>query len=257
MHFDPDARKNAQGQYSLPPRSPYPDAKPGGIGTGTSWFALDKSGRGLQVRIGPEEPYADVVVGAGRLQSAISLDTEILDDRGDLVVEIFDNTPSEFGGDSFGHAPVDLTGKGGIRLADGRLILNGRSDFTGGVTVESGGSSPTRQAPLGTGDVDVRGGALTLRRAALGDAATLRLADKLQDGAIRLDFSVLTWSARSGLETLCAAAGPGEPRLGRNVHRCRVLWRWCAAAHGRTHRSLQAGRIEGMPHSKVVARATS
>ncbi|MGB8221333.1 MAG: hypothetical protein WCF10_02045, partial [Polyangiales bacterium] len=189
VHFDPDARKNEQSQYSLPASSPYPDAKPGGIGTGTLWFALDENGRVLQRRIGPRETYGDVVVGAGRLQSVISLDPEILDDRGDLVVKIFDNSPSEFDGVSFGRAPIDLTGKGGIRLADGRLILNGRNDFAGGVTVEAGELIAESDGALGTGDVEVRGGALTLRRTALGDGASLRLSDSLEDGAVRLDYS--------------------------------------------------------------------
>jgi autotransporter-associated beta strand protein len=206
VHFDPDARKNEQGQYSLPPSSPYPDAKPGGIGTGTLWFAVDEAGRVLQRRIGPGETYDDVVVGAGRLQSVISLQPEILDDQGDLVVKIFDNSPAELGGVSFGHVPTDLTGHGGIRLADGRLSLNGRNDFAGGVTVESGELVAESAGALGTGDVDVRGGALTLRRAAIGDTATLQLSDSLEDGAIRLDFS--------GSDVV------GALRIGDNVHRC-------------------------------------
>jgi hypothetical protein len=189
VHFDPDARKNAQGRYALPTSLVDPEAKPGGIGTGTLWFALDEDGRVLQRRIGPQETYGDVVVGAGRLQTVISLDAEILDDRGDLVVEVFDNSPSELGGASFGRAQVDLTGKGGIRLADGPLILSGQNDFSGGVTMEDGELVADSDRALGTGDVEVRGGSLTLKRAALGNQASLRLSDSLQDGAIRLDFS--------------------------------------------------------------------
>ena len=215
VHFDPDARKNEQDQYSLPASSPYPDAKPGGVGIGTLWFALDGDGRVLQRRIGPGETYDDVVVGAARLQNVISLDPEILDDRGDLLVKIFDNSPSEFDGSSLGPAPIDLTGAGGIRLADGRLSLNGRSDFSGGVTVDSGELVAESDSALGTGDVDVRGGALTLRSAALGDTANLHLSDVLEVGAVRLDFS--------GTDIV------GTLQIGDSVHRCGT---WGAVGSG-------------------------
>ncbi|MGB8331342.1 MAG: hypothetical protein WCE62_14550 [Polyangiales bacterium] len=215
VHFDPDTRTNEQGEYALPPSSPYPDAKAGGIGIGTIWFALDESGRVLQRRIGPGQTYTDVVVGAGRLQSVISLRPEILDDRGALVVKIFDNSPSEFGGVSFGRAPIDLTGKGGIRLADGHLVLSGRNDFAGGVTVDSGELIADSDGALGTGNVEVRGGALTLRRAALGDGASLWLSDSLEDGAIRLVFS-----GADVVNTL---------RIGNTVHRCGT---WGAVGSG-------------------------
>ncbi|HET6414996.1 MAG TPA: hypothetical protein VFG22_01780 [Polyangiales bacterium] len=215
VHFDPDARKNEQGQYSLPKSSPYADAKPGGVGIGTLWFALGEDGRVLQRRLGPGETYADVVVGAARLQNVISLQPEILDERGDLLVEIFDNSPSEFDGSSFGPAPIDLTGPGGIRLADGRLGLNGRSDFSGGVTVDSGELVVESDGALGTGDIDVRGGALTLRSPALGDTAALQLSDDLEDGAVRLDFS--------GTDIV------GTFRIGDKVHRCGT---WGAVGSG-------------------------
>jgi hypothetical protein len=74
------------------------------------------------------------------------------------------------------------------------------------VTVESGELVAESAGALGTGDVDVRGGALTLRRAAIGDTATLQLSDSLEDGAIRLDFS--------GSDVV------GALRIGDNVHRC-------------------------------------
>jgi autotransporter-associated beta strand protein len=124
------------------------------------------------------------------MTSIISLSPEVLDDEGDLVVEIFDNSPSQFGGASYGRTPIDVTGKGGIRLVGGgRLTLNGRSDFSGGVTVDSGELVADSEDALGTGNVEIRGGALRLKRAALGDTASLRLSDALQDGAIHLGFS--------------------------------------------------------------------
>jgi hypothetical protein len=215
VHFDPDARKNEQGRYSLPASSPYPDAEPGGVGIGTLWFAVGEDGRVLQRRIGPGEPYGDVVVGAGRLQEMISLEPEILDDRGDLVVKIFDNTPSELDGSSLSSAPIVLTGAGGVRLADGRLHLNGRSDFAGGVTVDSGELIAESDGALGTGDVEVRGGTLTLKAPALGDTANLQVSDGLAAGAVHLDFS-----GTDILRTL---------RIGDRVHRCGT---WGAVGSG-------------------------
>jgi len=188
-HFNPDSRKDAQGEFSLPPRTPYPKARAGGIGAGTAWFALDGKGRALQRRLGPDGEYFDVVIGAARLRQTIWLVPEILDDNGDLVVEIFDNAPVEYGGVSYGRLPVNLTGEGGIRLVGGgRLVLNGKSDFTGGVTVDSGELVVDSETALGTGDIEMRRGTLRLNHAAIDDRASLRLSDKLQDGAVHLGF---------------------------------------------------------------------
>jgi autotransporter-associated beta strand protein len=191
----------------LPPNPPYAGAKAGGIGTGTLWFALGQDGRVIQRRIGPHDKYTEVVIAAGRMTSIMSLSPEVLDDEGDLVVEIFDNSPSHFGGASYGGTPINVTGKGGIRLVGGGcLILNGRSDFSGGVTVDSGELVAESENALGTGDVEVRGGALTLKRAALSDKANLRVSDALQDGTIHLGFS-----GRDIIHSL---------QIGDAVHRC-------------------------------------
>jgi autotransporter-associated beta strand protein len=206
-HFDPDSRKNAEGGFSLPARIPYPKAKAGGIGAGTAWFALDKNGRVLQRRLGPGAEYIDVVIGAARLQTVISLVPEILDEEGNLVVEIYDNSPVEYRGATYGRLPVTLTGQGGIRLVGGgRLFLTGQSDFTGGVTVDSGELVVESETALGAGDVEIRGGAVKLNRAALGDEAKLRLAKKLRDGAVHLGFT-----GKDVLHSL---------QIGDKVHRC-------------------------------------
>ena len=206
-HFDPDSRQNAKGEFSLPPRTPYPKAKAGGIGAGTAWFALDRKGRALQRRLGPDSEYFDVVVGAVRLREAISLVPEILDDDGNLVVEIFDNSPVEYRGASYGRLPVDLSGDGGIRVVGGgRLVLNGNSDFTGGVTVDSGELVVDSETALGTGDIEMRGGTLRLNHAAIDDRANLRLSDKLRDGAVHLGFT-----GRDYVHSL---------QVGDIVHRC-------------------------------------
>lgn len=206
-HFDPDSRKNARGEYSLPPRTPYPKAKGGGIGTGTAWFALDKKGRVLQRRLGPGSAYYEVVIGAVRLREAIALVPEILDAEGNLVVEIFDNSPSEYGDTSYGRLPVHLTGEGGIYfVGGGRLVLNGNSDFAGGVIVQSGELLVDSETGLGTGDIEMRGGALRLNHAAIDDRASLRLSDRLPDRAVHLGFT-----GRDYVHSI---------QIGDTVHRC-------------------------------------
>jgi autotransporter-associated beta strand protein len=188
LHFDPDSRKNADGRYDLPEVRPHSRAKPGGVGTGTIWFALSEQGRVLQRRVGPQQRYRPVLARAARLSGNITLDEVILDGGGALLVRVFGNSPGEFAGSSYGAAPVHLTGEGGLRLGSGRLVLNGDNDFSGGVTVQSADLIVTSRTGLGIGDVAVRGGSMTLREPAIPESATLSLAENLADGAIRLDF---------------------------------------------------------------------
>ncbi len=134
VHFDPDSRKDHEGRYVLPEVVPHPRVKPGGVGAGTIWFALGKGGGVLQRRLGPRQKFRPVLARAARLRGRISLDKPILDDGGALQVRVFDGSPAEFEGNAYGNVPVDVSGKGGIRLASGRLVLNGRNDFSGGIT---------------------------------------------------------------------------------------------------------------------------
>lgn len=190
VHFPIDARTNAEGEYSLPSDPPSPSAMAGGIGAGTIWFALDENGRALQRRFNHADVYVDIRASGGRLRSPIALRPEVLDSKGDLVVRVYTNAPSRFAGESYDRPPVDLTGDGGVRLiGDGRLVLNGNSDFTGGVIVDSGELVVAAKRALGTGDVEVRGGTVTLEEASLPEEATLTLAQELEAGAFRLDFS--------------------------------------------------------------------
>jgi len=187
-HFDPDSRKNSEGGFSLPPRLPYARAKAGGIGSGTAWFALDDNNRVVQRRLGPDATFSDVTIGAVRLRNVISLQPEVLDEEGYLVVDVFENAPREFSGTTYGRLPTSLTGEGGIRLVRGSLVLGGDSNFRGGVVIEGGDLVVESETALGYGDVDVRGGTLTLSHPALGDGANLRLAKTLRDDAVRLAF---------------------------------------------------------------------
>jgi len=206
LHFDPDSRKNEKERYSLPKALPHSRAEPGGVGAGTIWFALSEEGRVLQRRLGPRQRYRPVLARAARLRGRVSLDETILDAGGALLVKVFEHSPSEFGGLSYGDAPIDLTGEGGLRLASGRLVLNGHSDFSGGVTVESGELIVGSSTALGAGDVAIRGGSMTLQKPAIATSASLSLADGLPDGALRLDFR--------GRDVVRSV------RIGNTMHRC-------------------------------------
>jgi autotransporter-associated beta strand protein len=188
VHFDPDSRKNEAGRYTLPPARPHSRARPGGVGTGTIWFALSEEGRVLQRRLGPQQRYRAVLARAARLHGRIVLDEVALDGGGSLLVKVFDNAPAEFAGIAYGDEPIHLTGKGGLRLGSGRLVLNGDNDFSGGVTVQAAELIVTSRTGLGVGDVTVRGGTVTLLEPAISASAALSVSEDLPEGAIRLDF---------------------------------------------------------------------
>jgi len=188
VHFDPDSRKNEEGSYSLPKDRLDSRAAAGGVGSGTIWFALSENGHVLQRRLGPQQRYRPVLARAARLRGRISLDEPVLDGGGDLLVRVFANSPSEFDGVSYGDAPVHLTGEGGLRLAGGRLVLNGQNDFSGGVTLEAGDLIVASPTALGVGDVVVRGGSVTLQQPGIAESATLVIVEGLPDGSLRLEF---------------------------------------------------------------------
>ena len=206
VHFDPDSRKNDKGRYSLPKVRPHARAEAGGVGAGTIWFSLSKDGRVLQRRMGPHQRYRPVLARAARLRGRISLDEEVLDGAGALLVRVFDSSPSEFDGVPYGEVPVDITGEGGVRVVHGRLVLKGHNDFSGGVTVQSAELIAASPTALGVGDVVVRGGSMTLQEPAIAESATLTLAKGLPDGAIRLDFR-----GRDVVQSL---------QIGGTLHRC-------------------------------------
>ncbi len=160
----------------------------------------------LQRRLGPQQKYRPVLARAARLRGRIALDEVVLDGGGALLVRVFDNSPSEFAGVSYGDAPIHLSGLGGLRLGAGRLVLNGNNDFSGGVTVQSADLIVTSSTGLGVGDVTVRGGSLALHKPAISESATLSVADDLTEGAIRLDFR-----GRNLVRIL---------RIGGELHRC-------------------------------------
>ena len=205
-HFDPDSRKNNDGKYTLPYRVPYRNSKSGGIGIGTAWFALDANRRIIQRRLGPDDRYNDVIISAVRPRHVISLIPEIVDDEGYLVVDVFDNTPTDYNGMILGHLPVTLTGQGGIRLVRGELVLGGESNFTGGVVIDAGALVVEAETALGSGDVEIKNGTLQMNYAAIADHANLRLAKRLQDGAVHLGFE-----GRDVIHSL---------QIGDTVHRC-------------------------------------
>jgi hypothetical protein len=167
---------------------------------------LNDKGHVLQRRLGPHQKYRPVLARAARLSGTIEIDDAVLDGSDALVVRVFDHAPSEFGGVSYGAAPIHLTGKGGLRLQSGRLVLRGDNDFSGGVTVQSADLVAASPTALGAGDVVVRGGSMTLQEPALADAATLSVAEGLPPGSIRLDFK--------GRDVVRAL------QIGHTMHRC-------------------------------------
>ncbi|NNE17769.1 MAG: hypothetical protein HKN10_04740 [Myxococcales bacterium] len=206
VHFDPDSRKSEKGRYTPPDVVPRIGAKPGGVGAGTIWFAVSAEGRVIQRRLGASQRYRPVLARAARLRGRVSLDDMVLDDGGALLVKVFENSPSEFEGLSYGDAPIHLSGVGGLRLASGRLVLNGDNDFSGGVTVESGELIAGSSTALGSGDVAIRGGSVILQEPAIATTASLSLEEGLPDGALRLDFR-----GRGVVRSL---------RIGNAMHRC-------------------------------------
>ena len=206
VHFDPDSRRSEEGRYLPPRRRPHVRARAGGVGTGTVWFALNEEGRVLQRRLGPQQRYRPVLARAARLRGRISLDEPVLDGGDALLVRVFEHSPSEFDGVTYGDTPVHLTGPGGLRLANGRIVLKGQNDFSGGVTVQSADLIAASPTALGVGNVVVRGGSMTLQEPAIADTASLHLAEDLPDGAIRLDFR-----GRNVVRAL---------QLGDSLHRC-------------------------------------
>lgn len=213
VHFDADSRKTENGRYALPEAVPHSRARPGGVGTGTIWFALSDEGRVLQRRLGPGQKYRPVLARAARLIGRISLDETILDDEGDLELRVFEDSPSELDGLRYGEVPVNLTGEGGLRVMGGRLVLNGHNDFAGGVTVESGDLTVGSSTALGAGDVAIRGGTITLQQPAMAVSASVTLADDSPEGSVRLGFegSNVVRSLRIGDTThLCGTWGGPE-----------------------------------------------
>lgn len=206
VHFDPDSRKNGDGLYTLPEVRPHSRARAGGVGTGMIWFSVTSEGRVLQRRLGPQQGYRPVLARAARLNGHIALDEVVLDGSDSLLVRVFDSSPSEFDGLRYGGTPVHLSGAGGLRLAGGRLVLSGASDFTGGVTVESAELIVASREALGSGDVSVRGGSVTLEEPAIDRSATLTVTEDLPEGALRLAFK-----GRDDIHTL---------RIGKDTHRC-------------------------------------
>jgi hypothetical protein len=137
---------------SLPPDLPDGGAgyQPGGLGTGTLWFAVDATGAAIQFRFGaedawyahpatPENPTADAltVIAAARPTTRIALAGDMLNAEGQLAVDTYPNAAPGFGG--AGALAVRLTGEGGLLLGeDSTLTLQARSSFSGGITLGDG-----------------------------------------------------------------------------------------------------------------------
>ena len=196
IHFDPDSRKNADGQYEKPADAP-PDTRAGGIGSGGFWLSLDADGHVLQTRFSASDSYIPNTINndeakftsAGRPLTTIDLNPNVLTD-GYLVVERTPNVPDSFAGQSYGALEVDVLGEGGLRfVGGGRAVLSGNNAFTGDVIVESGVVSIEAASALSEADVYVDGGSIELREPAIAEGAWLLLRQGLAEGSVVLDFA--------------------------------------------------------------------
>ena len=238
VHFEPDSRRSEEGRYLPPRRRPHVRARAGGVGTGTVWFALNEEGRVLQRRLGPQQRYRPVLARAARLRGRISLDEPVLDGGDALLVRVFEHSPSEFDGVTYGDTPVHLTGPGGLRLANGRIVLRGQNDFSGGVTVQSADLIAASPTALGVGNVVVRGGSMTLQRAR---NRGHRLSPRRGGPARRGDSSRFPRPRRRSSPSTRRPLAPlwdlGRARVQSHVRRFGVL----RFGHSRAHRPTPRG----------------
>ncbi len=125
-------------------------AKPGGIGTGTIWFGVNKDGQAIQYRFSDKDPWipntaADkynktVAIAAVRPVDTIDLSAVTLQ-NGQLVVQVSPDTASELDGTSYA-MPETLTGTGGLLVQGGGVLtLSAGNTFTGDTEVQGSGTT--------------------------------------------------------------------------------------------------------------------
>lgn len=144
---------------------------PGGVGTGTLWFATDATGRALEYRFGWGNPWfgndandAAVSISAARLTSTIDLSGPMLDANNRLVVTAFANAAPVLNGVAYNTQAETITGTGGLWVVGGgKIMLGGGNSFSGGLYLDGATVELAGQGAAGTGEITfVEGATSTL-----------------------------------------------------------------------------------------------
>lgn len=144
---------------------------PGGLGTGTLWFATDANGHALEYRWGWGNPWfgndagdAAVAIAAARLTGAIDLSGSMLDVNNHLVVTAFADAASVLNGVAYNTQAETITGGGGLWVeGGGKIMLGAGNSFSGGLFLNGATVELAGPAAAGTGPITfVKGTTSTL-----------------------------------------------------------------------------------------------
>ena len=134
---------------------------PGGLGTGTLWFATDANGHALEYRWGFGDPWfgndasdAAVSIAAARLTDAIDLSGPMLDANNRLVVTAFADAASVLNGVAYNTQAETVTGAGGLWVeGGGKVMLGGGNSFSGGLFLDGATVELAGAGAAGTGAI--------------------------------------------------------------------------------------------------------
>ena len=180
-----------------------PDAKAGGLGTGTIFIGVDAGGHAAQFRFAAADNYRPnttepggneaVSITAARLTDTVELTGAMLGPDGRLVVDLLPNAAPVFDSVAYDTAVLTLTGEGGLRLrGGGALTLNGDNRYAGGTLIDDATLTLLTDTAAGTGHIVFRDGPQTLE---LG--AGVRIANIIEgfgagDRLVLDDFAAVT-----------------------------------------------------------------
>jgi len=159
---------------------------PGGIGTGTLWFATDTNGHALQYRFGWGNPWfanasadaAAVSISAARLTSTIDLSGSMLDANNRLVVTAFANAAPVLNGVAYNTQAETITGAGELWVkGGGKIMLGGGNSFSGGLFLDGATVELAGPGAAGSGAITfVKGATSTLLIDSAGAIPTTQIA---------------------------------------------------------------------------------
>lgn len=173
----PDLRSYQPITAALPnvPAGLQSSLQPGGLGTGTLWFATDADGNALQFRFNWGDPWfsntagiggsgADdaVSISAGRLTSTIDLSGSMLDADNHLVVTAFADAAPVLGNVAYNTQAETITGAGGLWVVGGgKVTLGAGNSFSGGLFLNGATVELAGQGAAGTGAITFVSGAIS------------------------------------------------------------------------------------------------